>query len=127
MGTKVAYTNLFLAEYNYPFLLQMPTINAVYLQKCAQLPFTSVVFPGMLFSYLRRFDTSRGTTLYLITVTVIFIVGGLAWMFISVASPVEFPFGLVSEPSLFGSIIVFAYRRVELRVLWEGKFYDEEF
>ena len=92
--------------------MQIPTINAVYLQKCAWLPFTSVVFPGMMFSYLRRFDSSRGTNLYLITVTVTFIVGGLAWMFISVASPVEFPFGLVSEPCLLGLIVIFAYRRV---------------
>ena len=81
----------------------------------------------MMFSYLRRFDSSRSTNLYLITVTVTFIIGAIAWMFISVASPIEFPFGLVSEPCLLGLIVIFAYRRVELRVLWEGKFYDEEF
>jgi hypothetical protein len=28
---------------------------------------------------------------------------------------------------MFGLICLFAYRRREMRVLWDGKFYDEEF
>ena len=96
LTTGISYNTLFLNEYNYPFELQMPTINPVYDQKCAWLPFTAIVFPGMLFSYLRRFDTSRSTNLYLITGSITFLIGGIAWMFLSIASPIEFPFGLVS-------------------------------
>lgn len=106
-----SYNSLFLNRYNFPFELQIPTINPVYNQKCAWLPFTSVVYPGILFSYLRRFDASRSTRLYLIIGTATFFIGAIAWMFISIASPVDFPFGLVSEPCMFGLICMFAYRR----------------
>jgi hypothetical protein len=99
----------------------------VFNQKCSWLPFNSIIEPGMFFSYLRRFDSSRNTTLYLLMATVTFLIGGIAWMFISIASPVSFPFGLVSEPCMFGLVCIFAYKRKEIRVLWDGKFYDEEF
>ena len=124
LTTGISYNTLFLNQYNYPFELQIPTINPVYNQKCAWLPFTAIVFPGMLFSYLRRFDSSRSTNLYLLTASATFLLGGIAWMFLSIASPVDFPFGLVSEPCMFGLICLFAYRRREMRVLWDGKFYD---
>lgn len=91
-----SYNNLFLNKYNFPIELQMPTINAVYNQKCAWLPFTAIIFPGMLFSYLRRFDSSRSTKIYLIIGTLTFFLGGIAWMFVSIVSPVSLPFGLIS-------------------------------
>jgi hypothetical protein len=95
-ATGSSYNNLIINNYNYPFLLQIPTINPVYFQKCAWLPFTSVIYPGMLFSFLRRFDSSRNTTLYLVLAAITFFIGGIAWMFISLLSPFSFAFGLVS-------------------------------
>ena len=122
--TGTSYNSLFINKYNYPFELQIPTINPVFYQKCAWLPFNSIVYPGMLVSFLRRFDSSRNTTLYVILATITFFIGGIAWMFITIASPVSFPFGLVSEPCMIGLVCVFSYRRRELGVLWRGKFYD---
>jgi len=75
--------------------LQIPTINPVYAQKCAWLPFTSVAFPGMLLSYLRRFDTSRSTYVYILTSTALFLAGAVAWFFTTL-SPINLPFGLIS-------------------------------
>jgi len=94
--TGASYNNLFINKFNYPFQLQIPTINPVYYQKCAWLPLNSIIYPGMLLSFLRRFDSSRNTTLYVILATITFFIGGIAWMFITIASPVSFPFGLVS-------------------------------
>ena len=91
------------------------------------MPITAVIYPGMFFSYLRRFDTTRNTTVYLITTTVLFLVGSIAWAFINTASPVSLPFGVISFPCMFGLICLFAFRRRELRVLWDGTFYDPEF
>ena len=81
----------------------------------------------MVISYLRRFDSGRGTTLYLITAIATFFVGTLIWTLVILFSPIIFPFGLISGFSLFALTILFAYRRQELQVLWDGKFYDEEF
>jgi hypothetical protein len=102
----------------------VPTINPVYNQKCAWLPFTAVIFPGMLFSYLRRFDTSRSTKIYLIIGTLTFLMGGISWMFISIITPVSLPFGLISELCMFSLICLFSFRRREIRTLWDGLFYD---
>lgn len=109
--TSTTYNNLFLNEFNYPFELQIPTINAVYNQKCAWLPFTSVIYPGMLLSYLRRFDSSRNTNVYLITSTGLFLAGSIGWMFISIANPFIFPLGLISEPAMIILVALFAYKR----------------
>jgi hypothetical protein len=92
----VSYNNLFLNNYNFPLQMQFPTLNPVYNQKCAWLPITAIVFPGMLLSYLRRFDSSRNTKVYLITATILFLLGGIAWVFANIPSNVTFPFGLIS-------------------------------
>lgn len=122
-----SYNGLFINKYNCPILIQIPTINPVIDQKCGWVPITAVIYPGMLFAYLRRFDTSRNTKVYLVTTTVLFLVGSIAWAFINTASPVSLPFGCISFPCMFGLICLFAFRRREIRVLWDGKFYDPEF
>jgi len=94
--TSTTYNLLFLNKYNFPVELQMPTINPVYNQKCAWLPFTTIIYPGMLLSYFRRFDSSRSTNVYLIYSSIVFFVGAIAWMFISIANPFAFPLGLIS-------------------------------
>ncbi len=122
-----SYNNLFLNDYNFPIELQFPAINPTYNQKCAWLPITAVIFPGMLLSYLRRFDSSRNTNVYLVTSAILFLIGGVAWVFVNIPAEVTFPFGLISEPLMFGLVCVFAYQRREIRVIWSGEFYDEEF
>ena len=123
----INYSNLFLNKFNCPFQFQMPSITLVFKQKCSWLPFTVIVFPGMLISYLRRFDSGRGTTLYLITAIATFFIGTLVWTLLTLKSTLVISFGLISGSCMFTLLIVFAHRRRELRVLWDGKFYDEEF
>lgn len=90
------YNILFLNNFNNPFELQLPTINPVFQQKCAWLPVTAIIYPGMLMSYVRRFDTSFNTNVYLITCAFLFLSGSIAWMFISIFNPYIFPLGLTS-------------------------------
>lgn len=47
-------------------------------------------------SYMRRFDTSRNTKVYIITCVTVFLVGSLIWMAISVATSQSLPFGLIA-------------------------------
>ncbi len=116
-----------LNNFNNPFLIQLPTINAVYNQKCSWLPVTSIMYFGMLMSYLRRFDSSRNTSVYVITVTVLFMVGSALWMVISVLSIHSWPLGIVTGPTVLVAVSLFAYKRMEIRTLWEGKFFDPEY
>lgn len=108
---KKSYNTIILNIFNNPFELQIPTINPVYNQKCAWLPVTALIYPGALMSYMRRFDTSRSTNVYIITCVLIFLVGSFCWMFISIASSDSWPYGLVAEPATLGFISFFAWKR----------------
>jgi hypothetical protein len=106
-----SYNNLILNDYNYPFELQLPTINPVYKQKCAWLPFTAIIYPGIFMSYLRRFDISRNTNIYFITAVLVFVFGSIIWMLISVGSVHSWPFEIVTGPTMIGLVAIFAYKR----------------
>ena len=106
-----SYNTVILNEFNNPWEIQMPTINAVYNQKCAWLPITAIWYPGAFMSYMRRFDSSRNTNVYLITSVVLFLFGALMWMFVSIISPYSWPFGLIAEPLMISLVSFFAWKR----------------
>ncbi len=108
---KTPYSSLVLNTFNVPLQLQVPTINAVYNQKCAWLSINSIIYPGMLMYYVRRFDTSRNTNVYLITCTGLFIAGSFSWIFINAVSPNSFPLGIITQPAMIGLVCIFAYKR----------------
>lgn len=110
-GKNTSYNDLILNYYNYPFQLQLPTINPVYKQKCAWLPFTAIINPGVFMSYLRRFDVSRNTNIYFITSITVFVLGSVVWMTISIGSVHSWPFEIVTGPTMMGLIAIFAYKR----------------
>lgn len=78
-------------------------------------------------SYLRRFDISRNTNIYFLTAVTVFVLGSVVWMVISIGSVHSWPFEIVTGPIMMGLVVVFAYKRREIRTLWEGSFYDEDF
>lgn len=87
----------------------------------------SLVYPGMLLSYIRRFDHSRSSRVYTITFIVSFIVLSLVWSILNVVSPFIIPFNLMTIPVGLVIITLFSNRRNELNVLWHGNFQDEEY
>lgn len=56
-----------------------------------------------------------------------FFIGSVVWMVLSVVSPVKLPFGIIAEFAMILMVVVFAYNRKEIKILWNGKFYDSEF
>lgn len=81
----------------------------------------------MLLSYLRRFDKSRNTRLYLITSLITFLVGSFIWMiFTFIGNGIVLPFGIVTDPFTFTFIILLSRTRKEFKNIWHGTFYDEE-
>ena len=110
-GFADSYNHAILNEVNNPFELQLPTINAVYNQKCSWLPVTSILYPGVLMSYMRRFDSSRNTTVYLLICVGFFFIGSIIWMLISIFSSDSWPFGLIAEPLILAFIAFFAWKR----------------
>jgi hypothetical protein len=56
-----------------------------------------------------------------------FFIGSVVWMIASVLSPVKLPFGIIAQTAMIAMIAVFANNRKEIKILWNGKFYDSEF
>ena len=106
-------------------MLQIPTINVVYGQKCSWISIISIAYQGIVLSYLRRFDTSRNTRIYYIIGVTVLSIGSLIWLLITLGSPINLPFGIITDPLTIILVFCFAYRRKESRIIWEGKFYDE--
>jgi len=82
------------------------------------LPFTAIIDPGIFMSYLRRFDVSRNTNIYFLTSITVFVIGSVVWMIISIGSVHSWPFEIVTGPTMMGLIVIFAYKRREIRTLW---------
>ena len=90
------------------------------------MPISAVLFPGLLISYLRRFDKSRATHLYFLIGLVSYYTGSILWMVIDMQTVHSLPFAIISEPVMIIIICVHSFRRNEFRILWKGTFYDDE-
>lgn len=123
---KISYNNFVINNFNSPLFLQLPSITPELYRKCAWLPALSVIQPGLVISYLRRFDVSRSTWMYLFIGYISQYIGSISWMLIDLATVHTVPLGLISEPLMLIIVIMFAYRRNENRTLWTGHFHDPD-
>lgn len=123
---KVSYNNFIINDFNNPFFLQLPSITPELYRKCAWLPALTIIQPGLVISYLRRFDVSRSTWVYLLIGYVSQYVGSFAWMLIDSSTVHTLPLGLICDPLMLIIVVIFAFRRNENRQLWLGLFHDEE-
>ena len=115
-----SYNTELLNLFNIPFFLQIPTINPVPNQKCSWLFISSLVYPGIVLSYLHRFDKCRSSNVYFIIFLVGYFLGSIVWTILCVISPFTLPFGIISEPITIVILILFSNRRNELPILWSG-------
>jgi len=79
---KISYNNYIINIFQSPIIFVMPSITHELYRKCAWLPISAVLIPGLILSYLRRFDKTRGTFLYFIIGLVSFYFGSIIWMVI---------------------------------------------
>jgi hypothetical protein len=107
----ISYNNYIINIFQNPIVLVMPSITPELYRRCAWLPITSVLFPGLLVSYLRRFDHSRSTHLYFVIGLVSFYVGSMLWMLIDLYTVHSLPFAIISEPVAILIICVQSFRR----------------
>ena len=93
---QVSYNNYIINIFQNPNILVMPSITKELYRQCAWLPITSVLFPGLMLSYLRRFDVSRATNIYLIIGLASFYLGSLIWMLIDMEIRHSLPFAIIT-------------------------------
>lgn len=121
------FSHAYINQANTPYQFQIPLIKPAYAQKCTWISITTIAFPGLLVSYLRRFDQSRSTRIYLVTAVSTYFLGSLIWWVSDTFSYFPLPFDAFCQPIMIIAFTMFAFKRKELRTLWEGKFFDEEF
>lgn len=121
---KLSYNNYIVNILQNPTIIVMPSITRELYRQCAWLPITSVLFPGLLLSYLRRFDRSRSTHLYFYIGLISFYAGSFLWMIVDMETVHSLPFSIFSEPLTLVILCVHSYRRNEFNVLWRGVFHD---
>lgn len=56
-----------------------------------------------------------------------YFLGSILWNIVSAISLYPIPFDGVAEPFMIGAMVLMAMNRKELRTIWDGTFYDEEF
>lgn len=84
------------------------------------------LLPAEVWCSLFRFDVSRSTHLYLAVGCLSFYVGSVLWMVADLSTIHSWPFAIISDPVTILLVVIFAYRRNEIRTLWNGYFYDPE-
>ena len=55
-----------------------------------------------------------------------FYIGSILWMFADMATEHTLPLAIISDPVVIVIVIFFAFRRNELRTIWEGWIFDPE-
>lgn len=123
---KLSYNNYIINLFQNPLMLVMPSITPELYRRCAWLPLTAALFPGLVLSYLRRFDKTRGTYVYFLIGLASFYFGSLCWMIVDLETVHSLPFAIISEPITIIIVALQAFRRNEFKTLWRGSFHDEE-
>ena len=121
--------NDYASEISSPIFITLPDlINNLY-KKCSWLPVLDVIVPGVLLSFLRKYDENFNTGwggVYTIVGNLSFILSTTIWILIEALYPFSIPFSLITYTLLFLSILLVSFRRNELKTLWDGRFYKEE-
>jgi hypothetical protein len=86
------YSSYALFQAETPYQFQIPLITPTYGQRCTWVSITTIAFPGLLVSYLRRFDQSRSTRIYLITAIATYFLGSVIWWIADAFSYYPLPF-----------------------------------
>jgi len=89
---KSSVNFFFIYAFNTPYQFQIPVILPTFRIKCSWISITTVCFPGIIISYLRRFDYSRNTNIYLITSIIAYFIGSVIWWIVNVFSQYPIPF-----------------------------------
>lgn len=105
----------------------MPAITPTFGINCTWISTTSIFLPGLLVAFLHRFDKSRSTNIYIISSITAYFFGSIIWNIICTFSRIALPFDAICPPFVLLTISFMAFNRKELRTIWDGTFYDEEF
>ncbi|KAM3146053.1 hypothetical protein pb186bvf_001710 [Paramecium bursaria] len=129
-GTLIHYTKeqsydqLVQKNFNYPVELQIPLFTSIYEKKCAWISVFNVILPGLVLSYLIRFDLSKKRKLYSAIGFTLMLIGQIIYVAVQSVNKHTWPQSIFTYPILIFPILLLAFKRQEFILIWNGKFYD---
>ena len=122
-SSDMSYNDLIGTTFNSPLVMEVTNFTYNLYRKCSWIPISEIILPGITIAFLRRYDYSRDSKLYLVISNCLFIVSVVVWTVIQSVTVFSIPFALITYPFLFIPIFVIAYQRDELDTLLYAKFY----
>lgn len=113
--------NDYASELSSPLFITLPDLINNLFKKCSWLPVIDVIVPGVLLSYLRKYDENFHTGLggvYTVVGNLAFILSTGLWIILEALYPFSIPFSLITYSFLFVAIILTSFKRNELKTLW---------
>lgn len=121
---EIQINNTMLSIFNNPLFLFCPCISYTINQTCSWLFITSILFPGLLLSYLSRHDARHSSHFYSIVFVACFALSSILWVVALIWVPFTLPYDLVTSPLCMLVVCGVAGKKGEFGALWEGKVYD---
>ncbi len=98
-------------KYYSPMLVIFPSITHELYRSCSWLPVFALILPGLLISFLKRFDQSRSTSMYILIGLISYYVGAFLWALVDRATVHSLPFAIILEPTTLLIIGFISHRR----------------
>ena len=106
--------NDYASEIASPLFITLPDLITNLFKKCSWLPVLDVIIPGVLLSFLRKYDENYHTGfggVYTIIGNLTFILSTGLWILIEALYPFSIPFSLISYTLLYGAIFLTSLKR----------------
>ncbi|CAD8179384.1 unnamed protein product [Paramecium pentaurelia] len=122
---RYEWDSLVMKYFNTPLTAQFPYFYPIYKKKCGWLSITSILFPAFFLAYAHRVDRFKDSIIYRLISYIGLQVGLTLWFTFSSLYSIPLP---VSSFTLFPTIGIsafIAFQRNEIKVMWNGDFYDQ--
>ncbi|CAD8173874.1 unnamed protein product [Paramecium octaurelia] len=122
---RYEWDSLVMKYFNTPLTAQFPYFYPIYKKKCGWLSITSILFPAFFLAYAHRVDRFKDSIIYRLISYIGLQVGLTLWFTFSSLYSIPLP---VSSFTLFPTIgisAIIAFQRNEIKVMWNGDFYDQ--
>lgn len=119
-----SYNIFFMSDFCLPLRAVIPTFHNFLHEKCTWILISSLFFPGLVLSYLHKFDKSKNIHIYFRVGIVAYSIGGAIWCIISSLVFQAIPLYFFGYPLIVIFCIIVSYLRNEHTELWKGSFYE---
>lgn len=107
----VYFNNAMLTVFNNPLFLVMPALVHYPNRCCSWFFLFSIAYPGIVLSYLYRYDCSRSSKVYSVLFFIFYTLCLVAWVILDLHAAFTLPFNILTVPFSLLAILLYSNRR----------------